>query len=184
MADNIGMASLSYLDVVALSNDRFLGGLLTVNELGLPTEFHYSDPIRPSKLQLSLYGTTLGRYVMVDVVGKGLLDASQARNAPVVVGHSDLLELATKTKRPLCKMTATNLRPLGDLGEVKENNAEEFAAQLNDVTSPVSFRIYDRVNFPLDQVLPAFIECAGRFDVLEPMARVRRTLEVVQHDAG
>jgi len=178
------MASLTYLDVVALSNDCFLGGLLTVNELGLPTEFHYSDPIRPSKLQLSLYGSTLGRYVMVDVVGKGLLDASQARNAPVVVGHSDLLGLATKTKRALCKLTTTNLRFLGEVGEIKESNAEEFAAQLNDVQSPYSFRIFDRVNFPVDQVLPVFIECAVRFDLLEPMSRVKRTLEAVQHDDG
>lgn len=177
------MASLTYLDVLAISNDCFIGGLLTVSELGLPTEFHYSDPIRPSRLQLSLYGTTLGRYLMVDVVGKGLLDASQARNAPVVVGHNELLGLATKTKRALCKLTATNLRPLGDIGEIRENNVEEFTAQLSEVQSPYGFRIFDRVNFPVDQVLPTFIECAARFDLLEPLGRVKRTLEAVQYDA-
>lgn len=176
------MASLTYLDVVAVSNDCFIGGLLTVSELGLPTEFHYSDPIRPSKLQLSLYGTTLGRYLMVDVVGKGLLDASQARNAPVIVGSAELLGLATKTKRALCKLNPTNLRPLPEIGDLRENSAEEFTAQLNEVQSPYGFRIFDRVNFPIEQVLPVFIECATRFDLLEPLARVRRTLEVIQLD--
>jgi hypothetical protein len=176
------MAALSYLDVLALTGDCFRGGLLTVNELGLPTEFIHSDPIRPSKLQLSLYGTTLGRYLMVDVVGKGLLDASQARGAPVVVGHSELLALATKIKRPLCKLTRTNQRPLGEVGEVREGSAEEFAAQLNEVQNPYIFRIYDRINFGVDQHLPTFIECASRFDLLEPLERVKRTLEVLRQD--
>lgn len=57
---NQRMAALTYLDVQTLTADCFMGGLLTVNELGLPTEFLYSEPIRPSKLQASLYGTTLG----------------------------------------------------------------------------------------------------------------------------
>ena len=174
------MAALTYLDVQALTGDCFMGGLLTVNELGLPTEFLYSDPIQPSKLQLTLYGTTLGKYLMVDVVGKGLLEASQARGVPVVVGHSELLGLATRVKRPLCKLTPSNQRPLGEPGQIRENSAEEFAAQLNDVQSPYIIRIYDRINFVVEQHVPALVECASRFDLLEPLERVKRTLEVIR----
>lgn len=178
------MAALTYLDVEALTADCFMGGLLTVNELGLPTEFLYSEPIRPSKLQLGLYGTTLGRYVMVDVIGKGLLDGSQARGAPVVVGSTELLALATRSKRPLLHLSATNQRPLGDVGDVRQSTDTEFAAQLDEVRSPYIVRIYDRINFVADQHLPVLTECAARFDPLEPLGRIRRTLEVIQHDAG
>jgi len=174
------MAALTYLDVLALTGDCFMGGLLTVNELGLPTEFLYCDPIQPSKLQVTLYGTTLGRYLMVDVVGKGLIEASQARGAPVIVGHSELLGLATKVKRPLCRLAQSNQRPLGEPGTIRESKPEEFAAQLNEVYSPYIVRIYDRINFAIDQHLPVLIECAGRFELLEPLERVRRTLEVIR----
>jgi len=177
------MLALSYLEVLALTGDCIMGGLLTVNELGLPTEFLYSDAIRPSKLQVSLYGTTLGRYLMVDVVGKGLLDSSKARGAPVVVGHSDLLQLATKVKRPFCQLSATSQRPLAEVGSMRESRPEEFAVQLSDVQSPYIFRIFDRINFPVDTHLPLFIEFAGHFDILEPLDRVKRTLEVLRHDA-
>jgi hypothetical protein len=176
------MAALTYLDVQALTGDCFMGGLLTVNELGLPTEFLYSDPIQPSKLQLTLYGTTLGRYLMVDVLGKGLLEASQARGAPVIVGHSELLGLATRVKRPLCRLTQSSQRPLGEPGTIRESRPEEFAAQLNDVQSPYIVRIYDRINFAVDQHLPVLVECAGHFDPLEPLERVRRTLEAIRQD--
>lgn len=174
------MAALTYLDVLALTDDCFMGGLLTVNELGLPTEFLYSDPIKPSKLQVSIYGTTLGCYLMVDVVGKGLIEASQARGAPVVVGHTELLGLATKVKRPLCRLAQSSQRPLGEPGTIREGKPEEFTAQLNELQSPYSIRIYDRINFAIDQYLPVLIECAGRFDLLEPLERVRLTLEVIR----
>lgn len=174
------MAALSYLSVLRLSGEAFMGAVLTVNDLGLPTEFIYSEPLTPTKLQLSLYGTTLGRYLMVDVVGKGLLEASQARGVPVIVGHGDLLPLATRVKRPLCQLSATNQRPLGEPGQVREQSPEEFLAQLSEVHSPYHFRIFDRASFPVEQHLPAFIECAGRFDVLEPQSRVARTLELIR----
>lgn len=163
-----------------MTGDLCLGGLLSVDELGLPQEFLHSDPIHPSKLQLSLYGTTMSRYLMVDVIGKGLVEASQSRGAPVVVGHSELLALATKVKRPFVKLQSTNQRPLGEVGDIRENSDTEFAAQLNDVQNPYIFTIFDRQNFPIAQHLPSFIECAARFDVLEPMVRVKRTLEVIQ----
>ena len=160
-----------------------MGGLMTVNDLGLPTEFIYSEPLTPSKLQLSLYGTTLGHYLMLDVVGKGLVESSQARGVPVVLGHGDLLPLATRVKRPLCQLTATNQRPIGEAGATKEQSPEEFLAQLSEVQSPYHIRIFDRVNFPVEQHLPAFIECSGRFDLLEPLNRIARTLELVRDGA-
>ncbi|MCC7477946.1 hypothetical protein IT575_05755 [bacterium] len=179
------MAALSYLEVTRLSGDVFMGGLLTVSDMGLPTEFHYSEPLKPSKLQLSLYGSTIGRYLMLDVVGKGLVEASAARGVPVIVGHGELLPLATRIKRPICTLSQTHLAPLGDVGELRQVNGTgapapadtEFMAQLGEVQSPWQVRIFDRVNFPIDQHLKGLCDCAKRFDLLEPLQRVRRTLE-------
>ncbi len=178
------MAGLSYLDVQRLPGGVFMGGILTVNELGLPTEFIYSDPVVPDQLQVTLYGTTLGRYVMVDVVGKGLVDASQARGVPVIVGHGDMLALATRVKRPLCHLLQSNQRPLGEVGAIRESSREEFQVQLSEVQSPWHFRIYDRANFVPEAQISTFIECAARFDLLEPLMRVKRTLELIKDDGG
>ncbi|MCH7472274.1 hypothetical protein IIA79_04910 [bacterium] len=177
------MASLSYLDVLRLSGDVFMGGLMTVTELGLPSEFIYSEPITADKLQVSLYGTTLGRYLMVDVVGKGLIEASKARGTPVIVGRSDLLALAIRVKRPLCQLSISNQRPFAEVGELQPRNETEVLVQLNDVQSPYVISIYDRISFPVEKHLPVFIECASRFDLLEPFQRVERTLELLKDGA-
>jgi hypothetical protein len=172
--------------VVRLSGDCFMGGLMTVSELGLPTEFIYCEPIRPSRLQLSLYGTTLGRYLMIDVLGKGLIEASGARGVPVVLGQDDLLALATRVKRPLCWIAQTTQRPFDKLGELRARDnapdATEFTVQLADVQSPYQFRIFDRQSFPVEQHLKTFIDCAARFDLSEPLSRVRRTLEILRDE--
>lgn len=171
------MPGLSYLDVLRLSGDTFIGGLLTVNETGLPTEFIHSEPVRPSSLQLSLYGSTLGRYLMLDVVGKGLVEASSARGLPVIVAQGEMLPLATKVRRPLCHLRLSALRPLENLGQVMEQSADEVLVQLNEVASPFHLRFLDRQSFPLEKELPGLIECARRFDLLEPLGRVKKTLE-------
>jgi hypothetical protein len=174
------VAGISYLDVLRLTGDVFLGGLLTVNETGLPTEFIYSEPVRPSKLQISLYGSTLGRYLMLDVVGKGLVDASQGRGLPVVVAQGDMLPLATRVKRPLCHLRQSAMRPLEQEGQLLEQTADEVLVQLTDVASPWHLRFFDRQSFPVEQHLPNLMECARRFDLLEPLQRVKRTLETLK----
>jgi len=174
------MASLSYLDVTRLPGDVFMGGLMTVNDLGLPAEFIYSDPVKPSNLQASLYGSTLSRYLIVDVIGKGLVDASKSTGVPIVVAHSELLTLATKVKRPLCQISATHQAPLADVGEMRESATGELLVQLSEIQNPFSLRFFDRANFPVEQHLSCLIDCATRFDLLEPQGRIRRTLEMLR----
>jgi hypothetical protein len=178
------VASLSYIDVLRLSGDVYMGGLMTVNELGLPLEFLHCEPLQPSRLQLSLYGTTIGRYLMVDVLGKGLIEGSQSRGVPVVLAREELLSLATRVKRPLCCLSATTQRPLSDAGDIKPrdnaDDAKEFLAQLNETQPPYMLSIYDRISFPVEQHMRTLVDCASNFDILEPLNRIRRTLELLR----
>lgn len=178
------MPGLSYLDVLRLTGDVFIGGLLTVNETGLPTEFIHSEPVRPSKLQVSLYGSTLGRYLMLDVVGKGLVDASQSRGTPVVVAQGDMVPLATRVKRPLCHLRQSALRPLETVGQVMEQSDDEVLVQLTEVASPFHLRFLDRQSFPLEKELTNLLDCARRFDILEPLGRVKKTLEQLRGEVA
>jgi hypothetical protein len=176
------VSALSYLQITRLSGDVFMGGLLSVSELGLPTEFFYSEPLKPSKLQISLYGSTIGRYLMLDVVGKGLIEASAARGVPVVLGSVDLLPLATRVKRPLCFLTASHQPPLTQEGEIQpaDPGNTEFVVQLSELQSPWRIRIYDKANFPLEQHMRTLIECSKRFELTEPLGRISRTLEQIK----
>lgn len=160
-----------------------MGGVMTVNELGIPTEFLHSEPVCPTKLQISLYGTTLHRYLMVDVIGRGLVEASKSMGAPVIVGHGDLLNLATRVKRPFCQLVATTQRLLEKAGDIKEGNNEEVLVQISDTQNPYVLRFFDKVNFQVENHINCLMDCAAHFDVLEPLNRVRRTIELI-HSEG
>ena len=177
------MADLSYLEVSRLAGDVYIGGIMTVNNLGIPKEFLHSEPVCPTKLQINLYGTTLHRYLMLDVIGKGLVEASKSMGSPVIVGHGDLLHLATRVKRPLCQLTATTQRPLEQAGDIQEGNSEEVLVQLSDTQTPYVLRFFDKVNFPVESHLNCLMDCAAQFDVLEPLNRVRRTIKFI-HGEG
>jgi hypothetical protein len=54
---------IGYLDVQQLDPAGYLGGLLVVDDFGLPVEFRHSVALRPTKLQRTLYGDALDRYL-------------------------------------------------------------------------------------------------------------------------
>ncbi|MCB1217332.1 hypothetical protein KDL44_08055 [bacterium] len=174
------MQIISYLDIAHLRADSYAGGLLSVNELGIPVEFIHSEQIRPTDLQASLYGSTLGRYLLLDVIGKGLAEASQQKGAPLVVASPDLLPLAQRVRRPVCCLQRTENRPLSDSGATDWLNETELQVQLNETRSPLLFRIHSRENFQAERTVPGFSECARSFDVLEPLSRIRRILDSLQ----
>lgn len=170
------------MDIVQLRGDLFIGGLLTVNDLGIPTEFMHSEQIRPTALQISLYGSTLGKYLLLDVVGKGLAEASQHRALPLVVASRELLPLAERVRRPVCHVSRTSDRPLSDVGDMELLSDTEMQVQLSDTRSPMLFQIYSAENFAESKSLPIFASCSRNFDIAEPLQRVRRTLENLQRE--
>ncbi|MCB1187141.1 hypothetical protein KDL29_08245 [bacterium] len=176
------MLAISYLDIVRLRGDLHIGGLLSVNELGIPIEFIHSEQIRPTELQTSLYGSTLGRYLLLDVIGKGLVDASQQKAAPLVVNGKDLLALGQRVKRPVCFIQRTENRPLSDSGAFEWLSETELQAQLGEHRSPILLEVFSRDNFAAEKTIPGLGECGASFDVLEPMGRIRRILDALQRE--
>ena len=176
------MSAISYLDVVQLKGDLFVGGLLSVDELGIPAEFIHSEQIRPTALQVSLYGSTLGKYLLLDVLGKGLAESSQHKGLPLVVASRDLLPLGDRIRRPVCCLSLTQHRPSHDIGELDWVSQNELQVQLQENRSPLLFQVLSRENFNAEKSIAAFRNCAGNFDLLEPLGRVRRTLETLMRE--
>lgn len=73
---------IGYLSVKKI-DDRYVGGLLIVDESGIPYEFKYTDPISPTPLQKILYGKSLENYLNTEVIAKSLL--KKVENRPEVV---------------------------------------------------------------------------------------------------
>ena len=67
---------IGFLCCKVLTEDGgYAGGLLVTDERGLPKEFHYSHPIKPTPAQRIIYGAALERYVACDLIGMSLYTA-------------------------------------------------------------------------------------------------------------
>ncbi len=92
--------AIGYLIVDEPSNIGYCGGLLVINELGRPLEFHCSSPIRPTRSQQILYGASLRSYLLNEAIGTVIVKTCKQRldmllvNDPASWPLSELLGLA------------------------------------------------------------------------------------------
>ncbi|MFL5330442.1 MAG: hypothetical protein ACJ8C4_16185 [Gemmataceae bacterium] len=79
----------------------FLGGYLVTNLWGRPLEFRLSTAVQPNRVQQILYGPTLDAYVAAELIGKTLVEKTNARAHLVLTDHCTMLELRRAIEIPV-----------------------------------------------------------------------------------
>jgi len=81
------------MSVADLGDSGYSGGLLVLDALGRPIEFHCSVPIVPDRAQRILYGRTLESFIYCDQIAVSLLEKCQLDIGLWIFNQADLLEL-------------------------------------------------------------------------------------------
>lgn len=84
--------TIAYLDSRKIEG-KFIGGLLSVDERGIPVEFKYTDPVVPNELQKILYGSSIDTYLKGELIAKTLLKKMEKKPDFVFVHDPELLEV-------------------------------------------------------------------------------------------
>ncbi|HMP80212.1 MAG TPA: hypothetical protein PKD54_12225 [Pirellulaceae bacterium] len=106
---------LAFLHVQDGNEGGFIGGLLVVNGMGRPLEFHCTAPFLPTPTQRILYGTTLDSFVFCEQVGTALIQQLKHRPRAILVQQARLLELAESSPWPwvwLPEQPGAEIQPL------------------------------------------------------------------------
>uniref|UniRef100_A0A7C4CF09 Uncharacterized protein n=1 Tax=Fervidobacterium thailandense TaxID=1008305 RepID=A0A7C4CF09_9BACT len=152
---------IGYLAVSKIEN-KHLGGLLVVNELGIPVEFKYSEPVTPTKLQEIIYGSSLEYYLHVEIIAKGLIQKSESRPEVILVQDPNLL-------------FDKNIVFVSALPQSVAEKKESSEAIIN--LPGMSLKIMVSEGFKLDDAtLEKIRELASKIDILEPFDRVEKAL--------
>jgi hypothetical protein len=93
--------TLAFLTVVDITDVGTCGGMLVLNQLGRPVEFHCSAPVQPNRTQQVLFGPTLKSFIYCDQVGSALLDQVKKKPDIVLVDQVELLDLHAQTAIPI-----------------------------------------------------------------------------------
>ena len=170
--------ALGFLTVVRHDPLGIVGGLLLVDPLARPVEFHCTLPVRPNRTQEILFGPSLEPYLCGEQIAPALLDKAGQTPVAVLTDRPEVL-----TARPLCDL------PLGYLLPPDENSASEETRWRLDAAHP---SVAPSAAFALGRarcavaaayaddarLLTAALAAWGEpFDLHEPFERIREAIQ-------
>ena len=69
------------------------GALMITDGGGYPLEFHAATPVRPTRIQRALYGDSLERFVLSELVAVPLIESVQRKPEVIVANRLTVLDL-------------------------------------------------------------------------------------------
>jgi len=153
---------IGYLSVDSI-NGKHVGGIIIVDDAGIPLEFKYTDPIVPTQLQRIIYGRSLERYLNIEIIAKTLI--SKLENKPSVI-FTDKMELIEAGDNVFFISKTAE-------GEAKPEEGEYIIEGLGAI-----YRLVGSSQISED-ALEKLKEASQKISLIEPFQRLHKALEYV-----
>ena len=161
------------------------GASLVVDARGIPLDFRYTDPIRPTKLERVLYGNALNTYLREELVLRSLLGAVESKPQIWLCSETDLLmPLRTIGKVKTAFLSQSTHAPLDATGQTEPTSeANVVLLQADSVSAPLRIALPDGTRQEeAQQVAAILVEAAKTMELLEPFGRIQKALAAVGED--
>jgi len=187
LASHSGTKNLGYV-LVDGTEGVFRGAVLVTDFRGIPSDFRYTDPIRPSRIEKILYGSALDVYLKEELILESIVGAVEVQPLLWVCRDTDLLEpLSRIAKAKTALLAPTSRSPLDATGDMeKQNDPGSYLVQADSVSAPL------RLSLPLPKakeeeakvVSAILVEAAATMDLLEPFSRMVKALAALGEEHG
>jgi len=164
------------------AQDVYRGALLVTDSRGIPKDFRYTEPIRPSRLEKVLYGNALGAYLLEEVILGALVDALSVSPALWLCERKSLfLPLYKKSRIPTFLLHQGGHAPLDHVGEIQPQPQENiFLVQLYALSDALRIEVPEQETSKIEQHVALLLEVAETMDVMEPFGRIATALAAVE----
>ncbi|MBL8890657.1 MAG: hypothetical protein JNL67_11825 [Planctomycetaceae bacterium] len=163
-------APLGFLTCTEFDGWGLCGGLLLLNQMARPLEFHCTLPVKVSRTQIILYGSSMRAHICGQVIGKALLEKAKSRPGLVITDCPETATMREESDLPLALIAAS-----GQQSTTETTNSGE-------VLNIGRFQVYltlpsEQDREPLRQRLRRELASfAEKFDLDEPFERVRQAM--------
>ncbi|GHV28595.1 hypothetical protein FACS1894167_06030 [Synergistales bacterium] len=171
---------LGYL-IVETKDNYFRGAALVVDQRGIPVDFRYTEPVRPTKLERILYGGALDIYLREEVILDNLLGAVETKPSIWLVDNEDLIDPVQKISKTMTlAIESTSHAPLDHSGTC-EPSAEEggFLFQADNISAPLHLIVSGDGAAKIQQTTDMLTAAAADMEIMEPFGRISRAFEAV-----
>ena len=158
---------------------RHLGGILVTNEIGVPLEFKYTEPIALNRLQRTLYGAALERYLHETVTRDPLARELHSDPKCIIAGFEE--------KEYLCTFAGREMIALQGIRSASSETGGAFARSREALIMTdeghglrAAFSTSDEA---VQQDIIAWLQGISRtMDLLEPLERLKAALRMLAGD--
>jgi hypothetical protein len=166
------------------SRDAYMGAVMVTDARGLPVEFRYTQPVRPTRLQRVLYGGALEEYLRADVIGACLLKDLKSRPTAALVREDLLMALDSAVEYPVVLVFPTNLEPLeAEVGAERQVDGQTVLLQLSPKSGPVRVTVSREDASLCSAVRDILTGIAASMEVCEPLERLEEALKLLWTEA-
>ncbi len=165
-------------------DEKHLGAILITNQIGIPLEFKYTEPVIATKLHKILYGSVLDKYLHETVIRDRL--GRDVRSLPdyFIAPYDEKDFLGPVANRNMMAIQKYNLPPDEVSGTFNRIREREAVVELEEerVFLRLAFSTADET---VQHDMVAWLqEIARTMDVLEPMDRMARALTSLCGEKG
>ncbi len=157
---------------------KHLGGALVTNQVGVPVEFKYTEPVTTTKLHKILYGASLDRYLHETVIRDRLSREVRAIPDYFIAPYDEKEYLGLIAGKEMMAVQAFPVGQRESTGPFTRVRDREAIVELEDgPTLRIAFMTSDDA---LQRGMVTWLqEIARTMDVLEPLERVVNALNVL-----
>lgn len=153
-------------------SEKHLGAILVTDQLGIPLEFKYTEPVVATKLHKILYGSVLKKYLHETVIRDRLGRDLQSSPLYFITPYDEKEFLGTLAGREMVAVQKCVVAPAEFPGTFSRIRQREAILELKDenVYLRLAFSTADE-SVQLD-IARWLEQTAGSMDILEPLERI------------
>lgn len=177
--------SAKVLGYVLINEEKglFQGAVMATDPRGIPLDFRYTDPVRPTRLERVLYGEALEIYLREEILLRNLLKVLEIRPHLWLCRDRALLQpLADQGALPVLLVEVTSHPPLENVGATEvQGGGASILLQADSVSAPLRFTAPSGSQ-SFEALVPLLLDTARSMELVEPFSRMRKALEIVGED--
>ncbi|MBN1570937.1 MAG: hypothetical protein JXA73_24070 [Acidobacteria bacterium] len=154
-----------------------MGGILITNQIGVPLEFKYTEPVTATKLHKILYGNVLEKYLRETVIRDRL--GREIRTLPnfFITGYSEKEFLGPVADREIVAIQKYSLPPSDISGTFNRIRDREAIIELEEDSEYLRLAFSTADETVQLNIVAWLQEIARTMDILEPLDRITAALQ-------
>jgi hypothetical protein len=161
------------------SNGRYVGAIMITDAEGIPQEFKYTEPVKPTRLQTILYGGSLEKYIKHEVIRGKLIKSVSKKPEIIFANNSDPTMMGKYDGLSIVLIHRARIKDLEEVGQVKQPKENELIIKDHESRDPLRIICAPDDVANLQKISEMAMEIKYKLDIIEPLERVDTALDAI-----